>query len=75
MIGSVLLETGSNGAKVLELVEEAFDEVQISIEEGTEGGNVVSVGHRPDTGPSSSFLVVFSQLIAIIARSARSICP
>ena len=40
IVGGVLLVPGGDGAEVLELVEEALDEVPVAVQEGAEGGGV-----------------------------------
>ena len=40
VVGGVLLVAGCDGSEVLELVEEALDEVPGSVQEGAEGGFV-----------------------------------
>ena len=40
----MLVVAGGDGAEVLELVEEALDEVAVAVEEGAEGGHVVRLG-------------------------------
>ena len=40
VVGVVLFVAGGDGAEVLELVEEALDEVAVAVEEGAEGGDV-----------------------------------
>ncbi len=49
----MFFEARGDGPEVFEFVEEALDEVAISIEEGAECGPGLSMRQRPDAGPSA----------------------
>ena len=49
----MLFVAGGDGSEVLELVEEALDEVPVAIQEGAEGGLVDPAGERLDVGPGA----------------------
>ena len=51
VIGGVLLVAGGDGPEVLELVEEALDEIAVAIEEGAEGGLCLRRGHAASCWP------------------------
>ena len=62
----VLLIAGCDGSEVLELVEEALDEVSVAIQEGAEGWNVHTSRHGPDVGPSAPSRHPVAQGIAVV---------
>lgn len=51
---------------MLELVEEALDEVSVAVEEAAEGGDVLAVGHGLDVGPGASTGEILAQGVAVI---------
>jgi hypothetical protein len=66
VVGVVLFESGSDGSEMLNLVEEALDEVSVPIEEGAEGRDVDAVGHGFDVRPSAALGQAFAQRVAVI---------
>ena len=63
----MLFITRRDGPEVLELAEEAFDEVSVAIEVGAERGNVHTIGHRFDVAPSALFFEPRPQGVAVVA--------
>jgi CO/xanthine dehydrogenase Mo-binding subunit len=54
VVGVVLFVSRGDGTEVFELVEEAFAEIAVSIEEAAERRDVLAVGHGFDTGPGAA---------------------
>ena len=52
--------------EVLEFIEEALDEVTVSVEEPAEGGDIDAVRHWLDVGPCAAITKVFSHAVAVI---------
>jgi hypothetical protein len=70
----MLFRSGCDGSGVLELVEEALDQVEIMIEDRAEGRNVTR-SHRLDVGPGTQFGQRAAERVAEIGRSAKRTWP
>ena len=63
----VLLEARGDGAEVLELVEEALDEVALAVEEGAERRAPLTVRHRLDASPGAARGEGLAKGVAVVA--------
>jgi hypothetical protein len=63
VFGSFVIARG-HGAVMLDFVEEALDEISVSVEVGAEGRHVLAVGHRFDIGPCTALGETFAQRVA-----------
>jgi hypothetical protein len=52
--------------EAFEFVEEAFDEVAVSVEKAAEGRNVFAVGHRLDIGPDAACREGAAERVAVV---------
>ncbi len=68
VVGVVLFIARGDGPEVFEFVEEALDEVAVSIEKGAERRHRLSVRHRLDVGPGTPCRERGAQRIAVIGR-------
>lgn len=68
VVGIVLFEARGDCSEMLELVEEAFDEVAVAVavEPRAEGRDVYPIGHRFDVSPGSSLGHRRSEGVAVI---------
>jgi hypothetical protein len=62
-----LVVSGCNSPEVFELIEEAFDEVPVFVEEVTEGRFTDELWHGADIGPSAARTHLCAQKIRIIS--------
>ena len=62
----MFFEACGDSSKMLELVEEALDEVAISKQEGAEGGNAHAARHGFDVGPGAAAFHLCAQSVAVI---------
>src|ERR1700712_4012277 len=62
----VLFESSGKGSKMLDPVEEALDEISVSVEEGAEGRDVDAVGHGLDVRPGAAFGQALAQRVAVV---------
>ena len=67
----MLFEASSDGPEVLNLVEEALDEVSEAIEEMTERWNVDPPRQGLDVGPSATFGRALAQSITVVGTVAE----
>lgn len=63
----MLFEACGDGPEMLELVEEAFDQVAVAVEPGAEGRDVYPVRHGFDVGPGAALGHFHSQGVTVIA--------
>src|SRR5215212_8687590 len=75
IIGVVLLEASGDGSEVLELVEEALDEVAVAVQEWAEGRNVDAPWHRFDVGPGPTIEQRPTQRVAIVGAIGQQDLP
>src|SRR3954468_7668275 len=61
--------------KVLEAVEETFDEIAVAVEEGAEGGALLAVIHAPDIGPGAAGRHFDAQCIGVVRRGRAGCRP
>ena len=54
IVVGMLFVSCCDGAEVFEFVEEALDQVALSVEIGAEGGHVLAVRHGLDVGPCAA---------------------
>src|ERR1051326_4342818 len=66
VVGVVLFEACSDGSEMLELVEEALDEIAVAIEEGAEGRDVDAPRHGLDVGPRAALGQAGAQSVAVV---------
>lgn len=62
----MLFEAGGNGSEMLDLVEEAFDEIAISVEERAERRNVDASRHGFDVRPGAALGQAVSEGVAVM---------
>ena len=62
----MFFEACGDCSEMLELIEEAFDEISEAIQERAEGGDVDAPGHRLDVGPGSAFGRAVAQGVAVV---------
>jgi hypothetical protein len=67
----MLFEAGGNSSEVLELAEEAFDEISEAIQERAERWDIDASWHRLDVGPGAAIGHGFAQAIAIVGSVAE----
>lgn len=63
----MLFVSRGDGPEVLEFVEEALDDVAISIEEAAESGDMNAVRHRLDVRPCAAFVKGLAHPVAVIS--------
>jgi hypothetical protein len=56
------------------IIEEALDEVSVSIEEGAEGRHVLAVWQGLDIGSCAPFIAALPQLVAVIGAVGQKVC-
>lgn len=61
----MLFEAGGDCSEMLPLAEEPLDGIAIAVEEGTEGRDVLAVGHRLDVGPGAARFQAAAQAVAV----------
>ena len=66
VVGVVLFEASGDSSEVLNLVEEALDEIAEAMKETTEGGDVDAPGHWFDIGPGSASGDALAQGVAVV---------
>lgn len=66
---------GGDGMEVLELVEEAFDQVAVSMEERAERGDAFAVPHGSDAGPCSACSQCRAHDVAVIGAVGKQDVP
>src|SRR6185437_8889932 len=66
VVGIVFFETGGDGSKMLDLVEEPLDEIAIAIKEGAEGRIVDAARHGLDVGPGAAGSEGLAQSVTVI---------
>jgi len=66
VVGVVLFEASGDSSEVLNLVEEALDEIAEAMKETTEGGDVDAPGHGFDVGPGSASSDALAQDVAVV---------
>src|SRR3978361_1189951 len=71
IVGRVFVVPGGHGSEVLDLVEEPFDEVAVSVQERAEGRDVLAVGHGSAIGPRSLFRQTVSPFVAVVGPVAE----
>ena len=75
IVGRVLVVAGGYCSEVLDLVEEAFDEVAVAVQERAEGGDILAVRHRPDVGPCPLLGQTVSAFVAVVSPVAEQGLP
>jgi hypothetical protein len=60
---------------VSDIIEEAFDEVSVSIEEGAEDRHVLAVWQGLDIGSCAPFIAALSRLVAVIGAVGQNGLP
>src|SRR5579862_1861584 len=66
VVGVVFFEARSDGSEMFDLVEEALDEVAISVEEGAKSRDIDPSRHWFDVGPGAALGQRGSQRVAVI---------
>src|SRR5690606_9122992 len=66
VVVGVFFVSRGDGAEVLEFVEEALDEVSVTIKKGTESRRVEASGHRFDARPGAAFLDRLTQSVGVV---------
>ena len=69
----VLFEAGCDGSEMLELIEEALDEVAVAVKEWAEGRDVLAVWHRLDVGPGPAQGI--AQPVAVVSAIGQRDLP
>ncbi len=67
----MLVEAGGDGAIVLDLVEEALDEVAAFVEARTEGRWIYTLVERADVGPCTPADNLGAQRVAVVAAVSQ----
>ena len=70
----VFFEARGDGAEVLDLVEEARDDVAVAIEERAQAGRVFPTRDRLDAGPCTSRFQALAQGIGVIGPVGQQAC-
>jgi hypothetical protein len=68
IVSVMFFEAGGDGSEMLDLAEEAFDQIAQTIEPCTEGGESDVSGHWLDVGPGAALGQRPAQSIAVIRR-------
>lgn len=66
VVVGVFFVSRGDGAEVLEFVEEALDEVSVTIKKGTESRRVEASGHWFDARPGAAFLDRLTQSVGVV---------
>src|SRR5690606_21500620 len=71
VVVGVFFVSRGDGAEVLEFVEEALDEVSVTIKKGTESRRVEASGHWFDARPGAAFLDRLTQSVGVVGAVSQ----